>query len=195
LVLLLLGLAEGNVLLSSLPVEAATAKLTFSELTVFGSLQDLFFLLCGDVIVVTTLLNAGTQLQGLGLPLGNLFLGLLFLQLLVNHLSTLHELLLLIGDQALILRIELLALLLEDLSAYVLVLGYTVRVKLPAATLTAHHQLGRVVLPDLNPVLTVHLLYALLLETVTLRLTTVTLRLTAAALLPLRRRRRLLRLL
>jgi hypothetical protein len=52
LVLLLLRLAEGNVLFGGGLVEAASAELAFREVVVAGVIQDLLLLLRGHVVVV-----------------------------------------------------------------------------------------------------------------------------------------------
>ncbi len=164
LVLPLLRLAEGNVLLRCLLVETSPAVLALGKLVHPHCLQHLPFFLGGLVVIVAGLLYACPQLQGFGLPLGDLLFGLLLLELLVDHLPSLYQLLLLVGDQPLLLRVELLPLLLEDLPAHGLVLGNAIGVELPPAPLPALDQLGRVILFDLNPVLSVYFLYVPLLE-------------------------------
>lgn len=164
LVLFLLGLAERDMLLRRCLVEASSAKLALREIAVSGIIQDLLLLFCGHVVLVPGLLYTRTQLEGLRLPLRYFFLGLLLFDLLLDDLALLHQFLLLISDDALILGIEFLSLLLEDLSADVLMLGNAIGIELPTAALTALHQFRRIVFPDLHSILTVDFLDALLLE-------------------------------
>lgn len=159
----LLGLAKRNVLLSCLLVEASPAAVALGVRTSFGRLEDLSLFLCWLVVITPCVLYPRTKLQGLCLPLGDFLIRLLLLQLFLDHLPLLHQLLLLVCNQPLLLRIEFFPLLLEDLPADALVLLDTVGVELPAA-FPALDQLIRTILLDLSPVLAVDLLYALLLE-------------------------------
>lgn len=76
LVLLLLGLAEGNVLLCCLFVETTATGVALHHLV--GCLHDLLLLLCRLVIFIPRLLQPCSQLQGFRLPFRNL-LSCLFL--------------------------------------------------------------------------------------------------------------------
>lgn len=61
LVLLLLGLAEGDVLLCCLLVEASAAGVALDHL--IGRLHDLLLLPCGLVILISGLLETSPQLE------------------------------------------------------------------------------------------------------------------------------------
>ena len=157
MIFLLLGLAEGNVLLGCLFVEAPSAELALNELIFFGLLEDLPLLFGRLVIVTSCLLDTASQLQRLSLPLRNLLLGLLLLDLLFEEFCLLHEFFRLVGHQPLVLRVELLPLLLEDLSADILMFGNAIRIEGPAASLTALHVLRGIIFPNFYPILTVNL--------------------------------------
>ena len=154
--------------LGCLFVEAPSAKLALRELVLLRLLQDLLLLLSRLVIVAPCLFDTASQLQGLCLPLWNLLFCLLLLHLFLNHLSLLHEFLLLIGYQSLVLRVEFLPLLLENLTADIFMLGNAIRVKSSTASLTALDILRGIVLSDLYPILTVNLLDTFLLDRIAL---------------------------
>ena len=164
MVLLLLRLAEGDVLLCCLLIEASAAGGALYHL--IGRLHDLPLLPGGLVIFVSGLFQAGPQLQGLRLPFRHLFSRLFLLKLLIDHLSSLYQLLLLVCDDPLVLRVELFSLLLEDLPADCFVLADAVGVELPPAALAALHEFGGIVLFDLDSILPIDLFDVSLLEAV-----------------------------
>ena len=164
MVLLLLRLAEGDVLLCCLLVEASAAGGALYHL--IGRLHDLLLLPGRLVIFVSGLLQAGPQLQGLRLPFRHLFSRLFLLKLLIDHLSSLYQLLLLVCDDPLVLRVELFSLLLEDLPADCFVLADAVGVELPPAALAALNEFGGIVLFDLDSILAIDLFDVSLLEAI-----------------------------
>lgn len=157
LVLPLLPLAKRNVLPRRLLVETPPAELALGELRP-RRLQQLLLLPTRLIVLVSRLLQSCPQLQRLGLPLRHLLSRLLLLQLPLHGLALFYQLFLLIGDDALILRVEGLAFLLENLPANSFVLGNAVRIELSAASFAALHQFGGIVLLYLYSVLAVDLL-------------------------------------
>jgi hypothetical protein len=157
LVLPLLPLAKRNVLPRRLLVETPPAELALGELRP-RRLQQLLLLPARLIVLVSRLLQSCPQLQRLGLPLRHLLSRLLLLQLPLHRLALFNQLFLLIGDDALILRVEGLAFLLENLPANSFVLGNAVRIELSAASFAALHQFGGIVLLYLYSVLAVDLL-------------------------------------
>lgn len=63
MIFLLLRLAEGDVFLGCLFVEAPSAELAFRELIIFGLLEDLPLLFGWLVVVASCLLDAASQLK------------------------------------------------------------------------------------------------------------------------------------
>ena len=157
LVLPLLPLAKRNVLPRRLLVETPPAELALGELGP-RRLQQLLLLPARLIVLISRLLQSRPQLQRLRLPLRHLLPRLLLLQLPLHSLPLFYQLLLLVGHDALFLRVEGLAFLLENLPANSFVLGNAVRIELSAASFAALHQFGGVVLLYLYSVLAVDLL-------------------------------------
>lgn len=63
MIFLLLGLAEGNVLLGCLLIEAPPAELALGELILLGLLQDLLLLFGWLIVIASCLLDTASQLQ------------------------------------------------------------------------------------------------------------------------------------
>lgn len=150
-------------LFGCLLVEASTTEIAFSELVVLRSIQDFLLLIRWHVVFAPRLLQSRPELQRLCLPFGHFLFSLLLLKLFVHQLPSLHELLLLVGHDPLVLGVKLFSLFLEDLPANSLMLCNAVRVKLPIAAFAAHDELRWVILLYLYPIFPVDLLYAFLL--------------------------------
>lgn len=63
MIFLLLRLAEGNVLLGCLLIEAPPAELALSELILLGLFEDLLLLFGWFIIIASCLLDTASQLQ------------------------------------------------------------------------------------------------------------------------------------
>ena len=98
------------------------------------------------------------------LPFWQLFIFLLGFKFLFDLLSFLHQLFLVVVDDAVLLGIELFPFFLEHFFANDLMLCETVRIKLATATLSAQLQLGWIVLDNIDLILSVHLFDAPLLS-------------------------------
>lgn len=143
-------------------VKTAPAELALSELGP-RCLQQLLLLPSWLVVFISRLLQSCPQLQRFGLPLGNFLPRLLFLQFPLDGLAFFNQFFLFVGDDALLLRVEGLAFLLENLPAYSFMLCNAVRIELSAAPFAALDQFRGVVLLYLYPVLAVDLLDVALL--------------------------------
>ena len=161
LVLLGLGLAEGDMPLGGSFVEGSATGMALNH-TVFlglpGLLHDPSFLLRGHVVAVAGLFDTCPQLQGLFLPFGHLLLSFLLLHFLIHNSSLPHEFDLLIGNDSVFLRIEFFSFFLENLLADPFVFLDAVRVEASSTALSAGNQLWRIVFNDVNSVIPVNFL-------------------------------------
>ena len=161
LVLLGLGLAEGNVPLGGSFVEGSATGMALNH-TVFlglpGLLHNPSLLLRGYVVAVVGLLDTCPQLKGFFLPFGHLLLSLLLLDFLLDYSPLLHKFDLLIGDKSMLLCVKFFSFLLENLLADPFVLLDAIRVEASSAALSARNQLRGVIFNDVDSVIPVDFL-------------------------------------